>query len=176
MSSVIIGKRVVLRRPRMKDADAIAEYCSDRRISDWITAMPHPYKRKDAVWFVNDCKKKWRARTDYIYVIEYEGKLVGTVGLHFKKDDKAEIGYWLGRPFWGKGLVPEAAKLLMREGFNRLKLNKIYARYLKGNKKSERVMKKIGMKYEAWLLDDTKKGKKYYDVGQYCILRSEFRR
>jgi RimJ/RimL family protein N-acetyltransferase len=176
MKAVIKGKRLTLRKPQMKDADDIAKYCNDRSISKWITAMPHPYKRKDAVWFIKDCEKKWRARTDYAYVIEYEGKLAGTVGLHIKQEDKAEIGYWISRPNWGKGLVTEAARLVMTEGFKKLKLHKIYARYLEGNEKSERVMKKLGMKYEAWLHDDAKRKGKYFDVGQYCILKSEFHR
>jgi RimJ/RimL family protein N-acetyltransferase len=171
----IVGGRVILRRPRMSDVDAIAEYCKDRQISKWISAMPYPYKKKDAVWFVNDAAKKWKNKTDYIYEIEYEGKLAGTIGLHIKGDDKAELGYWIGRPHWGKGLIPEAAKLLMNEAFKRLKLNKIYARYIEGNEKSERVMKKLGMKYEAWLRYDAKKNGKYVDVGQYCILKSEFK-
>ena len=171
----IIGDRVTLRRPRISDADALTKYCNNRLISEWITAMPHPYKKKDAVWFINDCEKKWNAKTDYIYVIEYEGKLAGTVGLHIKKDDKAELGYWIGRPHWGKGLVTEAARLLMREGFKRLDLHKIYAIYLEGNEKSEKVMKKIGMKYEAWFREDAKRKGKYVNVGQYSILKREFK-
>ncbi len=176
MRSVIKGKRVILRRPQMKDADTIAEYCADRQVSRWVTSMPSNYKRKDAVWFIKDTAKKWKDKIDYNYGIYCDGKLAGMVGLHVKKDDKAELGYWLGRPYWGKGLVPEAAKLLLREAFKQLKLNKIYARYLEGNEKSKRVMEKIGMKYEAWLRDDANKGKKYYDVGQYCILKREFKR
>jgi RimJ/RimL family protein N-acetyltransferase len=171
----IVGGRIVLRRPRMSDVDAISEYCKDRQISKWISTMPYPYKKKDAVSFVKDSVKKWKNKTDYIYEIEYEGKLAGTIGLHVKGDDKAELGYWIGKPHWGKGLIPEAAKLLMKEAFKRLNLNKIYARYLEGNEKSERVMQKIGMKYEAWLRYDAKKGKKYHDVTQYCILRREFK-
>jgi RimJ/RimL family protein N-acetyltransferase len=176
MLEKIVGERIILRRLRMSDADAITKYCKDREISKWITAMPHPYKKKDAVWFINDCKKKWKRKTEYIYVIECEGKLAGTVGLHIKPDDKAEIGYWIGRSHWGKGLVTEAARLLISAGFKKLKLHKIYALYLEGNEKSERVMKKLGMKYEAWLRDNTKKNGKYVDVGQYSILNSEFLR
>ncbi len=171
----IIGERIILRRPRMSDADAITKYCNDRSISKWIVAIPHPYRRKDAVKFLKDVSKKWKKKTDYQYYIEYEGKLVGTVGLHVKEDDRAELGYWLGRPFRGKGLVTEAAKLLMKEGFRQLKLHRVYARFIKGNKPSESVMQKIGMKYEGTFREDVKRKGKYLDIVQYSILRREFR-
>ena len=159
----------------MTDVDDIVKYCADINVSKWITQMPHPYKKKDAVWWIKDSAKKWKQKTDYIYVIEYEGKLAGAVGLHIKGDDKGELGYWLGKPFWGKGLMTEAAKLLMKEAFKRLKMNKVYARFMEGNKASERVQQKLGMKYECWLHDDIKKNGKYLNAGQYYILRSQFK-
>ena len=139
--------------------------------------MPYPYKRKDAAGFIKDCAKKWKKKTDYQYYIKYEGKLIGTVGLHVKQHEQASMGWWIAKPYWGKGFAPEAARLLMREGFKKLKLHRIYATFLAGNKKSTRVMQKLGMKYEGTLREHAKtRAGKYVDDIYYGILRREFKR
>lgn len=177
MRAVIKGKRVTLRRPQMKDVDAIQKCCKDRSISNWIITMPYPYKKKDAIWFIKDCAKKWKKKTDYLFVIEYKRELIGAIGMHTKPEDKAELGWWIAKPHWGKGFASEAAKLLVSEAFRQKELHKLYAVFLEGNKRSERVMQKIGMKYEGTLREHSKrKNGKYVDEAYYGILRKEFRR
>ena len=73
---------MTLRTLRLGDARSIQRYCNDRAVSKWINAIPHPYRLKDAVKFIKECAVKWNKGTDYIYVIEYEGNVVGTIGLH----------------------------------------------------------------------------------------------
>ena len=107
-------------------------------------------------------------------MIEHEGELKGIMNLEMKKDNIAEIGYWVGRRHWGKGLATEAAKLIVREGFKKLKLHKIYATHHPKNIASGRVMQKLGMKYEGTLRQHVKSRGKYRDMVHYCILRSEF--
>lgn len=63
------------------------------------------------------------------------------------KDDECELGYWLGQPFWGKGLIPEAAKELLRHAFDDLKMNAVWCGYYDGNVKSKRVQEKLGFVY-----------------------------
>jgi RimJ/RimL family protein N-acetyltransferase len=175
MRSVIKGKRVMLRRPRMSDADAIAHYCNDRSISKWIPRIPHPYTRKHAVHYIKEKNKNWKKKTDYEYVIEYNGKLIGTTALRVREDDRGVLGWWVGKPYRGKGIATEAAKLIMQEGFKTLNLHRIDARFIVGNKASERVMKKLGMKYEAKLRESIKRGGEYLNSVQYVILRREFK-
>lgn len=170
MRAVIKGKRVTLRKPKIKDAADIAKYCKEKDLSKWVTGMPHPYTKKHAIKFIKDCSKKWKTGS-YNLVIEKRGELVGMISISKKNFDKAEIGWWVGKPHWGKGCAPEAAKLLIKEGFKKLKLNKIYAHFKEGNKKSERVMQKTGMKYECLLKEDIKQNGKYYNLRQYCILK-----
>ena len=158
----------------MSDADKITEYCKDYLVSRWTQNIPYPYARKDAVKFIKDCAEKWK-KDSYTYAIDHEGKLVGMVVLNLRKDNIAEIGYWLGRKYWGQGLTTEAAKLLVQEGFEKLKLHKIYATHHPKNKASGRVMQKLGMKYEGTLREHVKAKGKYWDVAYYGILRSEFK-
>ena len=65
-----------------------------------------------------------------------------------KKDDECELGYWIGKPFWGQGLIPEAAKEIIRHGFENLGMKKIWCGYYDGNNKSKRVQEKLGFRYQ----------------------------
>ena len=63
------------------------------------------------------------------------------------RDDECELGYWLGRPFWGRGYIPEAAHEMLRHGFMDLGMTTIWCGYYDGNLRSERVQEKVGFKY-----------------------------
>ena len=80
------------------------------------------------------------------------GLPVGSIGLHHndfaKKEDEAELGYWIGVPYWGRGFVPEAARELLRHAFEDLKLNRVWCGYYDGNLKSKRVQEKLGFQYQ----------------------------
>ena len=64
-----------------------------------------------------------------------------------ERDDECELGYWLGKPFWGRGYIPEAAMELLRHGFEDLEMTTIWCGYYDGNMKSKRVQEKIGFQY-----------------------------
>lgn len=110
--------------------------------------------------------------SDETYAVIYKeyGIPVGSVGLMIGKDshlglpdDEAEIGYWIGRPYWGMGLIPEAVRELIRYGFEDLALSRIWCGYFDGNVKSKRVQEKCGFKY------------KYTDEEVDCPLLGEIR-
>lgn len=91
----------------------------------------------------------------YAVVPKDVGHAVGSVGLMIGKssnigvpDNEGEIGYWIGVPFWGQGLIPEAANEMLRHGFMDLGLNKIWCGYYDGNEKSKRVQEKCGFVYQ----------------------------
>ena len=79
--------------------------------------------------------------------ISLMGNMTGSASNITDKEDEAELGYWIGKPFWGRGLIPEAARELMRYGFEELGLNKIWCGYFDGNEKSRRVQEKCGFVY-----------------------------
>jgi RimJ/RimL family protein N-acetyltransferase len=92
---------------------------------------------------------------NYAVVLNETDEPVGSIGLMFKADENNEpvveheamLGYWIGVPFWGRGLIPEAVRELVRHGFEDLKLNKIWCGYFDGNEKSKRVQEKCGFMF-----------------------------
>ena len=88
--------------------------------------------------------------------------------------NRAELGYWIGFPFWGKGYATEAAQAMLKFGFEQLNLNKIYAVHTTENPNSGKVMQKNGMVREGELVDHYKKGNRYYTVIQYRMTKSEY--
>lgn len=102
--------------------------------------------------------------------------MIGSVGLRLvPRHDHAELGYWLGVPFWGHGLAAEAAAAVVAWGFRRLKLRRIYGQYLGDNHASGHVMEQIGMQREGVRRKHIRKGGRWYDAHQFGILREECR-
>ena len=88
----------------------------------------------------------------YAIALKETGLPVGSIGLHFhsdlaEKDDEAELGYWMGVPYWGQGLVTEAARELLRYAFEDMKLSRVWCGYYDGNEKSKRAQEKCGFVY-----------------------------
>jgi len=105
-----------------------------------------------------------------------EKYLVGAIGLSgiSKEHETAEVGYWIGKPYWNQGYCTEAVKAVLKYSFDVLKLHRIHARHFKSNPASGRVMQKSGMKYEGCLRQHFKKWGNYEDSELYGILREEF--
>jgi len=175
MHSIIKGKRIILRRPKLRDAYEIYNVCKHRYLSKWIPQIPFPYKIKDAIWFILKSVINLKKKKEYVFVIEKNKILIGMITLHAKHDNIFELGYWLNKKYWGQGLTTEAAKLMIKEAFKKLKAHKVYAKFLEGNKASEKVMLKLGMKKEGTLREHVKIGNKYLDTTYYSILKREYR-
>lgn len=105
----------------------------------------------------------------YAICLKTEDKPIGSIGLHrndlAEADDEYELGYWIGKPFWGQGLIPEASREILRYAFEDLKMNRIWCGYYEGNEKSRRVQKKLGFVHhrategiELPLLGETRTG------------------
>ncbi|MCX6708930.1 MAG: GNAT family N-acetyltransferase [Candidatus Woesearchaeota archaeon] len=175
MRAVIKGKRVTLRTLRKSDADKITEYCKNPAISRWTRSIPYPYVKKYAIDYIKNSKEKWNKKEAYNFVITRKEKIIGSIALMIKNEGIAELGYWIAKPYWGEGYATEASKLVIKEGFKKLKLHKIYAHHIKENLASGRVMQKLGMKKEGIMREHTKKQGKYRDLIQYGVLRREFK-
>ena len=93
------------------------------------------------------------------------------IGLHDREDGKAELGYWIAKPFWNNGFVTEAAKVILDFGFKELYFNKIFATHFPHNPASGKIMEKIGMQKESVLKQHIKKGEEYYDIVMYSIVK-----
>ncbi len=141
---------VSLRKLQPSDNIAIAALANNRKVWDNLTdLMPHPYAVADADVFINIALTSEDQR---IFAITYKEKLAGVIGLHRQKDVyrlTAEIGYWLGEPYWNMGIATRAAKLATYHGITRMGLLRIYACTYDFNKASQRVLEKAGYIFEC---------------------------
>ena len=168
----ITGINIVLRLLQDDDAGTIASLCNNKKIWDNVRdKLPYPYTVDDAVEFINICRNEDPKQT---FVIEYKGEIAGIIGLVKQSDVyrlTAEVGYWIGEPYWGRGIATEAVKLIVKYGFEKLDLVRIYTGVFDFNKASQRVLEKAGFKLEAVFKNSVIKNNKIYDEYRYCILK-----
>ncbi|NAW50650.1 GNAT family N-acetyltransferase [Elizabethkingia argentiflava] len=163
--------RLILSSLEKTDIPLIVEYLQEKVISENTSHIPYPYTLADAQNWIIMSEEAFKAKTAYNFAIRKKnGKIIGSIGLHDTEDDKAELGYWIALPFWGKGFATEAAQAVLDFGIKKLGFHKIYASFLLHNIASGKVMKKIGMQREALLKDHVKKGNQYMDVLMFSFI------
>ena len=132
------------------DSNRLAELCNNKSIWDNLRDfIPFPYTEKDAIDFIAFCQPE---NPESTFAIEYNGEFAGTIGLVLQKDVyrfSSEIGYWVGEPYWGKGIATEAVKLISDYGLSTLGLIRIYAGVFGFNHASMRVLEKAGFRLEC---------------------------
>ena len=146
--------RMTLRPFTLDDADDTFAFASDPVWAKHLPIRPNwpqPFTRRNAADFVaRQVLTPWD--TTPMFAVVYGAKVVGWIKLNVDRENEtASISYALGRDHWGKGLVPEAATVLIDWGFTELGLAKIYAGAEGDNRQSQRVMEKVGMTREAHL-------------------------
>jgi [ribosomal protein S5]-alanine N-acetyltransferase len=171
--------RLILRPLEYGHLDCMLPLISAREVAATTLRIPHPYTRKDA--------------EDYFRAMEIEigkGKMLrlsifiapsdeycGSVGLHIEREHgRAEMGYWIGVPFWGRGYASEAARAVVEYGFSELGLNRIFATVFGGNTASRRVAEKAGMKYEGCMRQHVNKWEQLLDMEIYGVLAADWRK
>ncbi|MBK8456414.1 MAG: GNAT family N-acetyltransferase [Phyllobacteriaceae bacterium] len=148
----IATARLVLRPPCAGDVPALARLADDRRIADMLSTMPHPYGEEEARTFV----ARAAAKAGQVFAISAgaDNALIGAVGLS-PKDGGVEIGYWIGRPHWGRGYATEAAQALVDHAFVAHGLATLEAECQTRNAASRRVLHKCGFQYAGQGMRDT---------------------
>lgn len=119
----------------------------------------------------------WKKNTALFFGIRLKKcqSLIGSISLQLNPSFKrAELGYWLGRDYWGQGYCTEAATEVVKFAFVQLDYHRVYAQHLSHNPASGRVMRKIGMSYEGRLRDHIYRDGRYYDMLQFGVLKKEF--
>ena len=141
---------ITLRQPTLADAPFIAQLANNKKIWNNVrNGMPHPYGLADAEAFIGQVIKE---DGPAVKVIVQERTIAGLVGLHPADDvysGTAELGYWIGEPFWGQGVASEAVRQIIEIGFEELKLRRIYASVYEHNLASMRVLEKNGFEREG---------------------------
>ena len=173
-------KRLIIRRFKMEDAFDIYESCNDFEVAKTTLGIPWPYTIEMAEGWIGKLGPREEAGSSYEFAIclkENPNKIIGCIALTDvnPKAKRAEMGYWVNRKHWRKGIATEAAKFMINFGFDTLGLHSIIARYFDINPASGRVMEKSGMKYVGTIRDHEFRFDKYYNVGYYEILESDKR-
>ncbi|ASW75186.1 GNAT family acetyltransferase [Chryseobacterium piperi] len=172
---VIETERLVLSQLEETDLPYIVEYLQEKVFSKLTANIPYPYSEKDAEFWLKSSREAFENQSGYIFAIRDKSrKIIGTIGVHDRGDDKAELGYWLAVPFWNKGYVTEAALAVVEFAFKELGYNKIFATHFFHNPSSGRIMEKIGMQQEAVLKQHLKKDGEYFDIPMYSIFKNKY--
>jgi RimJ/RimL family protein N-acetyltransferase len=165
---------VVLREITREDLPRMAELGNNEKVSINLTdAFPFPYTLEDA-WKFFDLVQKQEPRT--IFAIEYRGEYAGNISLMPGQDvyrKGAFLGYFIGEPFWNKGIVTRAVNLITEYGFTKLDLVRIHTGVFDYNKASQRVLEKCGFEREGTFKKSVIKKGMICDEIRFAKIRSE---
>ena len=155
---------------------SVEKYANNEKIAGRLRdSFPYPYTKEDAEWFVKDCMEK-EGKTQFSRAIVIDKEAVGSISLLFGDDvysRSAELGYWLGEPFWGRGIMTGAVGQICREAFGRLDIIRIHAVVYARNGASCRVLEKAGFTREGILRQSVYKNGEVLDACLYALLREE---
>ncbi len=191
-------ERLILRPFRMSDADDVQRLAGDRAVADTTLDIPHPYEDGLAEKWISNHADWFERREQVIFAVTLKQSppplasafekalltakrwqsaravLIGTVGMRLRPEDRrAELGYWIGKAYWNHGYCTEAARGVLRFGFEQLNLNRIYAYHFVRNPASGRVMQKLGMTREGCLRQHVRKWGAFEDLELYAILNGQ---
>ena len=145
---ILETNRLILRPWCEEDAEDLYRYASDPAIGPPAGWPPHTSVENSR----EIIRSVLSAPETYAVCLKETGRPVGSIGFHrndlAEDDDEYELGYWIGQPFWGKGLIPEAAREMLRYAFEELGMSRIWCGYYDGNEKSRRVQEKLGFVYQ----------------------------
>jgi len=165
--------RLKLRPYSEADIQELLPLIGTHEVAATTLRIAHPYTERDARAFLalaEDPDKLWLAIT-----LRSDGRQVGGIGLRLELQHRhAELGYWLGVPYWGQGYATEAAREMLRYGFADLDLHRIFATHFKHNPVSGRVLKKLGMRHEGCQREHLLKWDQFVDSELYGLLRQEW--
>tara|TARA_B100001996_G_C18379684_1_gene484828 strand:+ start:29 stop:547 length:519 start_codon:yes stop_codon:yes gene_type:complete len=140
-------ERLVIKSPEIDDKVELTQLINDYDVVQWLSNMPFPYKPEDAEAFIERSQEKILKQEIKTYLIFHNKKMLGGIELRDFNKHSCELGYWLGKKYWGKGFATEAVGRLLELGFDELNLNEIYAAYKVGNKASKKVLEKSGFQF-----------------------------
>lgn len=146
----LFTERLILRPWEEEDAPSLFEFAADPRIGPAAGWPVH----KDVEFSLETIRTVLAAPETYAVCLREDNRAIGSIGLKMGKTtnltdrpDEAEIGYWIGVPFWGRELIPEAVRELQRHAFEDLGIKVLWCGYYDGNEKSRRVQEKCGFQY-----------------------------
>ncbi len=171
-------ERLILKPLSEQDAEEIYENVKVYDIARWTINIPHPYPRSEAIRYIRQSMELIEKGKSYELSIRFNSskELVGVMALLNVDIEhrNAELGYWIAKKHWRKGIATEAAFKILQFGFQDLNLERIYARCFHENEASRRVMEKIGMEPEGKFRHEVFKENKFIDMIYYGIIRDDW--
>ena len=166
-------ERLILKPFVIPDAPRVKELAGAPEIYETTLNVPHPYEDGMAEkWISTHASQFYNGNgVNLAVTLKRESVVIGAIGLGAaSRHRRAELGYWIGVPYWGNGYCTEAAIEIIRYGFDVLNYHKITSRHMECNPASGRIMEKAGMKKEGVLVDEVFKGGKFHTLAVYGIL------
>jgi RimJ/RimL family protein N-acetyltransferase len=165
---------ITLRKLSGNDKQDLSLLANNKKVWDNLRDyIPYPYTESDAEYFIDMVKDQNPPMT---FAIDYKEHFCGIISLVSHTDVyrlTAEIGYWLGEPFWNKGIATKAVTLITEYGFNELKLIRIYTGIFEYNKSSMRVLEKCGYNKEGIFQKSIIKNGKIWDEHRYSKINPD---
>ena len=149
-------ERLILRRWDDRDAESLYEYAKDPEVGPIAGWPAHRSidESRDVI------RNVFQGKEAYAVCLKTDEKAIGAIELKLKghtdmtdRENECELGYWLGKPFWGQGIMPEAVKEILRHAFADIGMTKVWVGYYEGNAKSKRVQEKAGFRFQ-WKSED----------------------
>ena len=177
--------QVVLETPRLRlrafqaaDAADVVRLAGDKEIAATTRMIPHPYELPLAVAWLESLPEAHRRGEleNFAISLKTTGELMGSIGLVINAGDRhAELGYWIGKPYWDNGYATEAARVIIDHVFGDLQLHRLFAHHFSRNAASGRVMQKLGMKCEGYMREHRFKFGSFEDLVIYGMTANDYR-
>ncbi len=171
------GSSVYLDTIKLEDAPILKENANEKDIHIGVPIIPYPYKIEDAMAFIELATQKYISREEFSLGVHLQSKeLIGMCSLHDidSINKRAEIGYWIGKKYWGKGHAKDAIRLILGFGFGSLDLNKVYAKVLSHNERSSRLLSSLGFTKEGTSREEFLADGEYEDAFLFGLLKKEY--
>ncbi|UQZ32483.1 GNAT family N-acetyltransferase [Paenibacillus sp. PK3_47] len=177
MLPVLETDRLLLRAFELTDASSVQELAGDVEVARTTLSIPHPYSLEDAESWISFITGSSNEGQGYPFALVSKDSnlLIGCMSINVARPhQRGELAYWIGQPYWGKDYATEAARRLVRYGFEELDLNKIWAAAMSKNMASWSVMKKAGMYFEGEQKQHILKWDQFEDVVYYGMTKTHY--
>jgi RimJ/RimL family protein N-acetyltransferase len=168
---------LILRAFQIEDAKTVQQLAGDYEVAKTTLSLPYPYPDGAAETWINFRKDAAKNGHGYTFAVvrKLDDALLGCISLNLtSQHSRGELGYWLGRRYWGQGYMTEAAREVLKFGFSSLGLNRIWAAAMTSNPASSAVMAKIGMKREGTFRQHIIKWGTPHDVDYYGMTKADY--
>ncbi|MQG34517.1 MAG: GNAT family N-acetyltransferase [SAR202 cluster bacterium] len=169
--------RLLLRPLTPEDCPDIQRLASEKDVASTTRDIEHPYTVEMAQKWVASCRRQSDAGelAHFAITLARDQTFLGAVTLHLDDGRKAaELSYWVGKPYWGRGYATEAVRAVIHHGFTAVGLDRVYAAHFTRNPSSGRVMQKAGMLHEGFLKGHTAKWGRFEDLELYRVTKEQF--